>query len=417
MASEGDDHLDYPDRANLVNSMCQLLKTARTPLTGKWRGYGLVEKGWHQLDRLTHILSGHLYFEHCERKAIRLQLLSDLNRYRALRERGEVLNSKQFATEVLDALAKPPTHWLVYFGVHHLELAGEIAIGDVRFVHIDEEEGLAGAFGFFGWEVPKLLCSVPVVAGNEKLALLRARRSADMALALIRQKVLYGFAAKVYLDQVAFGLDGTYAWRVEREYFSGWWPVQEHPLEMDLSAQNDWTESLKKLSECREVCCPEIRNRVDTALEWLDIAAHTENWRITLTTVFSAMEALLVPENSGTKAAAVTVRSVAVHAALDKRFFHPIEAYNAYLSRNYLVHGGVTLDMNEIDLTALAEDRKTWAFRVFSDYLLLVATSGFKDLREMISYLDTQFGDKVCDWLTENGMKKIVDEYQRMLNV
>ena len=92
MASEGDDHLDYPDQADLVKLMCELLKTARTPLTGKWRMYGLDEKGWPQLDRLTHILSGHLYFEHCERKAIRLQLLSDLKRYRALRERREVLN-------------------------------------------------------------------------------------------------------------------------------------------------------------------------------------------------------------------------------------------------------------------------------------------------------------------------------------
>lgn len=65
-----------------------------------------------------------------------------------------------------------------------------------------------------------------------------------------------------------------------------------------------------------------------------------------LPVIFSAMEALLVPEVSGLKAGAVTVRSVAVHVALDELFFEPINIVEGYLCRSDLVprRGHVAVD-------------------------------------------------------------------------
>jgi hypothetical protein len=135
-----------------------------------------------------------------------------------------------------------------------------------------------------------------------------------------------------------------------------------------------------------------------------------------LPAIFSAMEALLVPEDTGLKAGAVTVRSVAVHIALDEPFFNPIEIVEAYLWRSALVHGAPTRNVNETDLAALAEDRQMWAFRVFSDYLRLAASAGFGSVEALVSHLDSEQGEKVCGWLIEHGAEDIVAEYRKMLS-
>jgi hypothetical protein len=128
------------------------------------------------------------------------------------------------------------------------------------------------------------------------------------------------------------------------------------------------------------------------------------------------MESLLVPEDSGRKAGAVTVRSVAVHAALEEGFFNPFETVQGYLWRNQLIHGAPTRDVNETELVALAEDRERWAFRVFADYLRLAERHGFESVGKLVSHLDKEFGDQVCDWLVQYGGQEVVDEYQEMLS-
>jgi hypothetical protein len=320
MEAVKDNPTQYPDRGALVGDMCRLLKAARTPLAKQWQPFGLDPAGRRVLTRLARRLSEHLYFEHRTRNDLAEQLGTALIRYQVLLQETPRPKAKNFAAEVLDALAQPPVTWFAYLGVRHLDLPAGMSVGDVRFVHIDEVEGLAEALSHFGDRAPKLLCGVPVVAGTDDLALVRARRSADSALALIRQKVLYGFGAKMYLDQVAFSLDGTYAWEMDGRFQqSGWW-AQEHPVDTDLSTQHEWASTLAELSDHREALPARLRERVDTALDWLDVAARTGNWRIMLPAIFSAMEAVLVPEDFGRKAGAVTVRSVAVHVALDKPF-------------------------------------------------------------------------------------------------
>jgi hypothetical protein len=133
-----------------------------------------------------------------------------------------------------------------------------------------------------------------------------------------------------------------------------------------------------------------------------------------LPAVFSAMEALLVPEDTGRKAGAVTVRSVAVHVALDEPFFNPTEIVAAYLWRNALVHGVPTHNLNETELAALAENRRMWAFRVFSDYLRLATRGGFESVDALVSHLDSEQGDRVCGWLIEHGGGHIVAEFRKV---
>jgi hypothetical protein len=406
----------YSDRGALVSEMCELLKAARTPLSKEWEAYGLDGSGLRLLNRLVQKLSEHLYFEHRTRQDLAQQLRAALVQYKTLLEETPRPKAKEFAAGVLDALMQPPADWLAYLGVHHLDLPTGMSVGDVRFIHIDEEDGLTEALSHFGERAPKLLCIVPAVAGTDDLALARARRSADSALALIRQEVLYGFAAKMHLDQVTFGLDGTYARKIDGEFpRTGWW-AREHPMDIDLSAQHEWASTLMKLSERRDSLAAKLRESVDTGLDWLDVAARTGNWRIKLPAIFSAMEALLLPENSGLKAGALTVRSVAVHVALDEPFFEPIEIVEGYLWRSDLVHGAPTRNLNEMDLTALAEDRQMWAFRVFSDYVRLASSCEFRSVETLVSYLDTEHGERVSDWLVEHGGTEIVREYRKMLS-
>jgi hypothetical protein len=123
-----------------------------------------------------------------------------------------------------------------------------------------------------------------------------------------------------------------------------------------------------------------------------------------------------VPENSGLKAGAVTVRSVAVHVSLDEPFFEPGEIVNGYDWRSALVHGSPTRNVNEMGLTALAEDRQIWAFQVFSDYLRLASNSKFQGVEELVLYLDTEHGERVADWLLKHGGADIVAEYRKMFS-
>jgi hypothetical protein len=410
-----DGSAEYPDRAALLGDMRGLLKTAKTPLNGVWERYGLDLNGLRHMDRLARKLSESLHFEHQTREDIEKQLRAAVVRYRALLKETPRPKAEAFAVEVLDGLALPPKTLQVYLGIEHLKLPIGTSLGGVRFVYPDEEVGLVETFGYLGERAPKLLCSVVAVAGTDALALARARRAAISVLGLIRQKVLLGLSAKMYPHQVAFGLDGSYAWKIDGEFSQTGWRIPEHPTEVDLSTQQEWAVSLTELSQRRDALPAELQGHVDTSLDWLDVAAHTTDWRTMLPATFSAMEALLVPETSGLKAGAVTVRSVAVHTALGKGFFDPRKTVEGYDWRSKLVHGAPTHNVNETDLTDLAEHCRLWAFTVFSDYLQLAADQGVTTVKELVAFLDSNKGEDVCRWLLEHGAKAPVDEYRRML--
>ena len=333
---------DYPNRAALIGSMQPLMKAARRPLPPEWERFGLDEDGWGQLGRATHSLVGHRYFEHLGRETIRDTLRSGVEEYRAADPRP---SWREAAATLLDSMAREPMRLTVYLVVEHLRLPDGTVVVDVRFTDPTKDADLLEAFTRLPGSPPTLLCEVDVVAGTVELLRERARDAAETALALIRQQNLFGFPAKMYLDQVLYGLDGRYATRDgEGKPRVGWWRAKRTAIEAEFDHENlaEWREGLTEICDLYATLAPDLRSRVDTCLGWLDLAALSERWGIIVPAIFSGMEALLVPESVGLKAEVVTVRSVAVHVALGRGFFDPGEIMTAYSLRNDLIHGATT---------------------------------------------------------------------------
>jgi hypothetical protein len=397
--------------------MLPVLKAARRPLSPKWEPFGLDREGWNDLDRLVNKLVHHRHFEHLKRKDIRIALHDAAVRYRRTPV-GERPPTKLFAAASLDDMARPPMRRTVYLGVKHLKLPHGTHIADALFLDPTQQPELQEAFDRFGDAAPPLLCAFDVVAGTDALLLERARDRAEVALSLIRQQNLFGFPAKIYLDQVIFGLDGTWTWNNDDTTArAGWWRHEPTPIPMDLSHPNgsEWRARLTELSDLYQALPPSLRVRLNTCLEWLDVAALSDRWRIIIPAIFSAMEALLVPETIGLKAEVVTVRSVAAHVACDHGFFDPGEILEAYALRNDLIHGAPTDDVISAAALEFAETRRLWAFRVLSDYLAFANAIGAKDVGTIVSTLDSDACVKVCNWLDEHGGGRVVEEYRKVI--
>jgi hypothetical protein len=410
-------HHDYPGRADLIGGVQPLLKAACRPLALEWERFGLDRDGWHQLDLLAHRLARHVYFEHLGREKIRDALHNAVLRYRAMAPNARPAG-RQFAAETLDAMAQEPLRRTVYLGVEHLQLPHDTVVGQVRFIEPSSDSELLESFTRFGDAAPSLLCEVAVTGGTSDILRDRARDIAQTALGLVRQQNLFGFNAKIYLDQVLYRLDGTWTWRNASEFArAGWWREKPHPIPMDLAHPNgeQWRASLAELSDVYSAVPPGLRSRVDTCIDWLDVAALSDRWRIIIPAIFSGMESLLVPETIGLKAEIVTVRSVAVHAALDHGFFDPGEIMAAYRLRSDLIHGTPISEILEKDATDFAEFRRLWAYRVLCDYLELVRAIGATGVRDVVSHLDRGKCNEVCTWLEEHGGSDVVAEYRRII--
>jgi hypothetical protein len=250
-----------------------------------------------------------------------------------------------------------------YLGVKHLNLPHGTTVGDARFLELSADPALARSFARFKDRAPELVCEVEAAGGTDDLVRDRTRKAAERALALVRQQALFGFPAKIYLDQVMFGLDGTYTWYEGAELAqAGWWR-NPAPIAMNLAeaATRDWRARLDHLSSGYLSLAPGLRERVDVCLGWPDVAARSDRWPIIIPAAFSAMEAILVPERSGLKAGVVTVRSVAVHVAVGNGFFDPGRVMAGYQLRSDLVHGTPTPDALDTEATKFAEFTRRWA--------------------------------------------------------
>jgi hypothetical protein len=162
-----------------------------------------------------------------------------------------------------------------------------------------------------------------------------------------------------------------------------------------------------------ETLGPESRLRVDTCIDWLDVAARSDKWRIIVPSVFSALEAILVPETSaGLKAGLVTVRSTAVHAAVGEGFFDPGDVMVGYELRSNLVHGTPTSEVPDAEAARFAEFTRKRAFDIFRDYLRLSKSIGAQNTADIIAYLDREPCEDICTWLEGHGGSAIVAEYR-----
>ena len=187
---------ELPGRGALLDDLCALLKLARRP-PGDHRGsHGLDPEGRIRLERLVARLSGHLWFEHRRPDQLRAELLGGIDRYRQARHGPAAPGTSRFARQLLHELAAAPTSWTVHLGVQHLTLPPDLAVGDVRLVHPDRVPDAAAAFRAMFGVVPRLVCVATVAAGTRQLAVARARRRAERALALVRQQVLCGGPAR-----------------------------------------------------------------------------------------------------------------------------------------------------------------------------------------------------------------------------
>lgn len=403
----------YPERAALISDLCRLLKVARRPLSDQWKPFDLDGDGWAQLDRVAGRLVRHLHFEYLGYDKLRNALREAAGRYKNSPD-GQRPAIKQFAAETLDGLAQQPMRRTCYLGVKHLKLPHGTEVGDARFLILSEEAVLAQSFARFGDRAPELVCKVEAVGGTDDLVRERARKTAERALALVRQQALFGFMAKIYLDQVMFGLDGTYTWDQDADLaMAGWWR-DPAPIAMNLAepATAEWRARLDRLSVDYLSLAPALRERVDVCLGWLDVAARSDRWPIIIPATFSAMEAILVPERSGLKAGVVTVRSVAVHIAVGKGFFNPGRVMAGYQLRSDLVHGTPTPDVLDSEATEFAEFTRLWAFDVFRDYLTFAAAIQAGTITQIAAQLDNGPCNDVCTWLEEHGGSAVVTEYR-----
>jgi len=407
---------DYPNRADLIGSVLPALKAARRALTPEAANAGLDRDAARQLDRLAGRLVQHLHFEHQTYGQIRSALHQEVLRYRAMAPH-ERPPAREFAAEAVDKLAKVPMHKTIYLGVENLELPHGTVVGNVTFVNPSRDAELQAAFSWLREMTPQLLCEVDVSAGTEDLLRERARDLAETALGLLRQHNLFGFMSKIYLDQVRYGLDGTWTSREGSKYArAGWWRNKPSPIPAKLDHPNlsTWMVRLSELSELYTSVAPGLRQRVDMCIGWLDVAAMSDRWRIIIPAIFSGMEALLVPESTGLKAEVVTVRSVAVHIALDHHFFDPSEIMTAYRLRSDLVHGTPTSEVLEGDATDAAEFRRLWAFGVLCDYLELADAIDATTVKDITAYLDQGKCNDACEWLKEHGGSAVVAEYRKV---
>jgi hypothetical protein len=127
------------------------------------------------------------------------------------------------------------------------------------------------------------------------------------------------------------------------------------------------------------------------------------------------MEAILIPEKAGLKAAVVTVRSAAVHIATGEPFPNPGEVMAGYQLRSDLVHGTPTSDVLDTRATEFAEFTRHWAFDVFRYYLRLAKAIDADGIVAVIGHLDRGPCEDACSWLEEHGGNAVVAEYHDTL--
>src|SRR5260370_37454116 len=165
-----------------------------------------------------------------------------------------------------------------YLGVQHLKLPHGTTVGGVRFLRLSEDDVLAESFAWFRDSMPELVCEVEAIGGTDGLLLERARKTAERALALVRQQMLFGFLSKIYLDQVMFGLDGKYTWREGSDVVrAGRWR-DPAPIPMDRTGPttSDRRTTLDGLSADYRAVAPALRERVGACDDWLYAAAPSD---------------------------------------------------------------------------------------------------------------------------------------------
>jgi hypothetical protein len=414
---------DYPRRAALINELCKLLKLASRPvrpddpalfehggrLASTASGHMALDgEGNLQFERLLLDLVPHQHFEHLDDRELEKELTELVITYQ--RERG---NRRQIASAFLDGLAREPMRRRVLFGVTDLSLPGTINIGMARVLPAGEIQPLGDRFAGTGLESCELYCEVIATGGTRRRLVDRAITRARLALSLLRVRLRQA-SRNIHEQQLLFDLHEVHAFEGSDGQWLPEWRRKPAPAPLGLTEYPPgWVDETEAEGAAIQAVGDQLGARIDTALEAMDMAARSITWRRRFPAFFSAVEALLVPEDCGSKAEVVTVRSIALELEYEDHFFPPSDTYLAYLLRGDLVHG-TPVDVSwETERSRWADQIDAWARRMLSLYVRFSPDRHVRSAHGLVRAIDRSAGgNKARAWLTENGMGKIVEKYE-----
>jgi len=178
--------------------MCGVLKAARRPLTDEWKRFDLDADGWERLETLADRLVRHANFEHLERERIR----------RGLRDAVRDIGTLRVGDDP-PASSSPPRPWTGWRRIR--SAARFISASSTSSCRMGPSLATCGSFvcprtrrwprASHGsatrrprWCARWRRSAAPMSCSSS------GRRTAERALALARQQILFGFMSKIYLD-------------------------------------------------------------------------------------------------------------------------------------------------------------------------------------------------------------------------
>lgn len=361
------------------------------------------------LERLIDQVAYHPRFEHHRKADVRSKLAAAVAGY----QQGlDTRARRAIADAAIQDLTANPLRASVYFGIRDLTLPREVDIGIGVITPADRRPELLLELA----KAPRisaaaLYCQVDAIGGTEPQLIARARPKALLALALLRQQLRTDLIG-VSHDQLRFDLDGT----VICQLVDGRWYFRSRvsdDLSLDLPDEPEMMARLAAFGRTIITLAPEIRARVETALQWLEVAARAPDWKVGVPAIFAAMESLLVPErNVKDKDAVLLVRATTLQVIVEGQFSDPSRVLTGYGLRSDLAHGTpVTFrDVSAVTFLGWAE---RWAFQILTDFIKY-ATENLDARRptSLTRALDASDSvNDVCVWLKTVGGDDIVRAY------
>lgn len=387
--------------------------TAALDASGPTGRVTLDAEGRDRLDRLEARLIWHQHFEHLSPDDLRRTLLEAIAAYQTSFRQGERPDSKQVAATFMDQWAREPAHARVFLSVQHLTLTSALDVGIARFVPVAHDDHLKQSAGGKVFEQYSLSCQVDATGGTESKIVERAMQQAVRALSLLRLHLRQAYRG-LHDDQLLFQLSGAYIIELDDGTQRRGYHSHRGPIALDLPhLQPELVSSLENEGRAIQALPVLLRERVETALEWMDVAARALTWKTQIPAIFSGMESLLVPEDCGHKAEVLTVRSVVLQAALGEAFFHPAQTYSAYLVRCHLVHGTpLVMDLTG-ELERCAHDCAWWGIDIISAYVTYASRTRIIDASKLVRTLDrSDAAEQAWRWFSEGGYDGIVSDYR-----
>jgi hypothetical protein len=385
----------------------------------------LTQKADTALSTLVKKLASNIGFEHLSKN----DLMHLLTEFVGEDQRAHVGNPSQAAKRFILENGRSPEHATFYFGVRHLSgLEHPLDLGFAMLLPRETCEFLRVAIGDAVFEECAIYCRVTSEGGTTDKLVERAKRSALSALSLLRLQLRQADRA-VVSEQLLFDLHPVYAREIDGSHYWGFRAeFQPEPFSLQGLTAPSLAPLEKQGQELSRLPAP-FKERVETALEWLNVAAGSATWQTKLLTIFGAMESLLVPEVGGNKAEVVTVRAAIIEGVNNDGYFtSPEQTLDAYLLRCDLTHGSptghgpVTVEYEGLrveidDPDDLADRCYWWAMDVLTAWeqyaTAYLDRGGAPRPKALVADLDSSgAAAKVCKWFTDHGADSLVEKYK-----